>query len=85
MFFKLVLAGTTFEEIHSVNQCGNSDQQIYNPFNSWPCAEEQVYQVEVGVQEVAETDKTPVEGADQYKNSRDQKQRVFTFFHSEKG
>jgi hypothetical protein len=47
---------------------GKSDEDVDDPFNCGPSAEDQVHDVQVHTEETAEADESPVKGADKDKN-----------------
>lgn len=50
-------------EVQGLHEGGQSHEDIDDPFDRGPCAEEEVYDVQVLADESADTDETPVESS----------------------
>jgi hypothetical protein len=58
-----------------------ADENVHNPFDLRPVAEEEVHDVQVHAEEPAESDETPVESADDDENRSGRTEGTHTFHH----
>jgi hypothetical protein len=63
----MLTAAFAAEDFHDA---GDTNEDIHNPFNLWPSAEEHFHDVQIHLKESAEADKTPVQGTDNYEDQR---------------
>jgi len=50
--------------LNKLHNGGSTDENVYNPFNLWPCAKSHVNNVQVLTKKAADTNETPVKSSD---------------------